>query len=215
MDIQAFGPHFDLDKFIFARDSARALCHDLSSRVQVGMTEEDLHTLYKSLGPKYGVEKNWHPPKLRVGVNTTKSFKDPSEPVVVQEEDIFFLDLGPVIEGHEADYGEPFFIGENFEHMRIVEKSQELWNIVASYWRTHKVSGHALYDFAVIEAEKMGYKLNLNEKGHRVSDFPHALIHKGKLMECEEVPVPYAWILEIHLIHPDLKIGAFFEDILV
>jgi len=215
MDIQAFGPHFDLNKFIFARDTARELCHDLSSRVQIGMTEEDLHQLYKSLGPKYGVEKNWHPAKLRIGSNTIKSFKDVSAPVELQEEDIFFIDIGPVIDGHEADYGEPFSIGENFEHKRIVEKAQELWNIVADHWRTHSISGHRLYDFAVIEAKKMGYVLNLNEKGHRVSDFPHAIIHKGKLMECEEVPVPYAWILEIHLIHPDLKIGAFFEDILV
>lgn len=215
MDIQAFGEKFDLDKFIYARDSARALCHELSSLVQIGMTEDDLYQIYKSLGPKFGVEKNWHVPKLRIGKNTTKSFKDPSELVEIQDEDIFFIDIGPVIQGHEADYGEPFFLGDNFEHKRIVDKSQELWNIVADHWRTHKISGHALYDFAAIEAEKMGYKLNLNEKGHRVSDFPHAIIHKGKLMDCEEVPVPYAWILEIHLVHPDLEIGAFFEDILV
>lgn len=61
----------------------------------------------------------------------------------------------------------------------------------------------------------MGWELNLDLPGHRVSDFPHAAIHTGSLADFDASPASMRWILEIHLRDPRSRFGAFFEDMLL
>ncbi len=214
MGIQDFGPNFSLEKFYRARDRARDLTFELASRIRPGMVEEEAHRLYKDLSRKFGAEKQWHPPKLRFGPNTLKNFRDPSDPYVLKDEDLFFIDIGPVFEGHEADYGETFTTGKAFDHLNVAATSKTVFEEVRDFWKEHRSTGKELYDFAEGRARHYGYHLNLGNDGHRLADFPHALIHKGGLGVCEEVVVPNAWILEIHLWNEPRTFGAFFEDIL-
>lgn len=214
MGIQDFGPHFDLEKFYHARDVARDMAYELSTLIRPGMVEDEAHVFYKNLCLKYGVQKNWHPPKLRFGPNTLKTFKEPSEPYVLQEEDIFYLDIGPVVDGHEADYGETFTLGSNYDHKHVAECSRKLFHEVAHHWKETKLTGAELYAWASQRAQELGYHLNMGSDGHRIGDFPHHLFFKGALVETEEQLLPNAWILEIQLDHPQLKFGAFYEDIL-
>jgi hypothetical protein len=83
-----------------------------------------------------------------------------------------------------------------------------------SYWTINRVSGEELYDYASERAEHYGYILNLGNDGHRIGDFPHHIHFKGGLPEMDEVIVPNAWILEIHLLNQTRTYGAFFEDLL-
>lgn len=214
MSIQDFGENFNLHKFYHARDIARDMVHELASKIRYGMKEEEAHELYRLICKKHHVEKNWHPPKFRFGPNTLKSFKETSDPYSLQDEDIFYLDIGPVIDGHEADYGETFTIGSNYEHKKIAEASQKIFNHVRDFWMKEQVSGPRLYDYAKMISEQHGYHLNMGSDGHRIGDFPHHVIFKGAIIDCEAQLLPNAWILEIQLNHPKLKCGAFFEDIL-
>jgi len=214
MAIQDFGESFDLKKFYHARDVARDMAHELASKINPGMVELDAHELYKKICLKHGVERNWHPPKLRFGPNTLKTFKEPSDPYTLQDEDIFYVDIGPVIDGHEADYGETFTIGSNFEHKNITASSMKVFDEVSEYWKTNKTRGPELYEWAMACAKKYGYVLNMGSDGHRIGDFPHHVFFKGAIIECSEELLPNAWILEIQLDHPKLKFGAFYEDIL-
>jgi hypothetical protein len=77
------------------------------------------------------------------------------------------------------------------------------------------VSGQALYEFARAQAEAMGWVLNLDIKGHRVSDFPHAIYKAGRLADLADTPSGGLWILEIQIAHPTRAFGAFYEDLLV
>lgn len=214
MAIQDFGEKFDLKKLFHAREVARDITYELSSLIRPGMSEEDAHRLYKEICTKYPVEKQWHPPKLRFGPNTIANFKDVSVPYVLQEEDIFFIDIGPVVEGHEADYGETFSIGANYEYKRICEAQKKVFREVTEHWKKTGENGHALYDFAKKRAEAAGFVFNGGQDGHRIGDFPHHVHFKGGLAECEEQVIPNAWILEIHLWEPKKQYGAFYEDIL-
>ncbi len=214
MAIQDFGENFDLKKFYHARDVARDMAHELASQITQGMVELDAHELYKKICLKHDVERNWHPPKLRFGPNTLKTFKEPSDPYTLLDEDIFYIDIGPVIGGHEADYGETFTIGSNFEHKKISSSSMKIFEEVSEYWKTHKTRGPELYEWATARAKKYGYVLNMGSDGHRIGDFPHHVFFKGAIIECPEELLPNAWILEIQLDHPKLKFGAFYEDIL-
>lgn len=214
MALQNFGEKFDLQKLFRARDVARDLTYELSSLITPGMTEDEAHVLYKELSHKHGVEKQWHLPKLRFGPNTLKNFRDPSDPYILQEEDIFFLDIGPVIYGHEADYGETFNLGSSHELKYLANASKKIFYEVQVFWKERRLTGAPLYEFARSKAEALGLYLNMGSDGHRIGDFPHHIHFRGGLVECEEDVVPNAWILEIHLWDQERKIGSFFEDIL-
>lgn len=214
MPIQDFGKNFDLEKFYHARDVARDMAYELASKIRSGMVEEEAHELYKKICQKHGVEKNWHPAKLRFGPNTLKTFKEISDPYILQDNDIFYVDIGPVVDGHEADYGETFTIGSNFEHRHVADTSKKLFDEVSAYWHKTKTRGPALYKWATARAKEYGYHLNMGSDGHRIGDFPHHIFFKGAIIETDEELLPNAWILEIQLDHPKLKFGAFYEDIL-
>ena len=52
-------------------------------------------------------------------------------------------------------------------------------------WAKEGATGKVLYDFATAEAQKMGWELNLDLSGHRISDFPHAAIYDGPMNTVE------------------------------
>jgi len=212
--IQNFGQKFDAEMFYNARDVAREITYELASSIQPGMTEDDAHKLYKDICSRSGVVKNWHPAKLRFGPNTLKAFKEKSDPYTLQENDIFFLDIGPIIYDHEADYGETFVLGNNPEHLKIKDATKTLFQDVQKYWKENNKNGPELYIWAENRAKELGYNLNLGADGHRIGDFPHHIFFKGAITECPEEILPNAWILEIQLESLDKQFGAFFEDIL-
>jgi methionyl aminopeptidase len=77
------------------------------------------------------------------------------------------------------------------------------------------LNGKALYAFADETARAMGWELNFDLPGHRVSDFPHAQIYTGSLADLEATASAMRWILEIHVRDPQKRFGAFFEDMLL
>ncbi len=214
MTVQSFGEKFDLVKLIQARNLAKEIAYEVRDFIKPGMTETHTHQFYKEICQKHGITKQWHPPKFRFGPNTLLNFKDKSQDYVLKENDIFFIDLGPIINDHEADFGETFFIGSNLEHKRICELQRKIFNEVRDYWQTTYKSGMELYQFAKDLAASHNVILNIDQDGHRIGDFPHHIYYKGSLQETDFQIVPNAWILEIHLWDKDKRFGAFYEDLL-
>jgi hypothetical protein len=122
--------------------------------------------------------------------------------------------IGPVVDGHEADYGETFWLGANYEYKKICDAQIKVFEDVRDHWRKTQDSGPLLYEFAKKRADLHGYVLNVGQDGHRIGDFPHHVHFRGGLAECEEAIIPNAWILEIHLWDRKKEFGAFFEDLL-
>ena len=81
------------------------------------MSEAEANALALAVLSDFGAETNWHPPIIRFGANSCKIYSEASDPAVrLQKSDIFFIDLGPVFEGHEADIGATFVVGDAPEH---------------------------------------------------------------------------------------------------
>lgn len=212
--IEGLGDGFSLDKFLKARELAKFVTQKAASMVEVGMNEIEGISIIERLLQNYGCEKKWHPTKLRIGSNTIKSFKEKSEDgIVLGQNDIFFIDIGPVFDGHEADYGESFTIGSSKDLDNIKNAARETFSETKVAFQDG-LSGKELYKFAENITKKKGYILNLNMKGHRLGDFPHALFYRGKLGDIDFIPQRNLWILEILIRHPEKAIGSFFEDLI-
>ena len=213
--VENVGSKFNKALYFKAREKTIAVVEEVVSFVEVGMTELDGLDLIEASLKKYGCKKKWHPSKFRIGKNTTKAFRELSDTSVkLAENDLYFIDIGPVFDDHEGDYGRTFVVGNEEKYTSIKEASEQIFRKTVKMFKTQKLSGHELYNYAAEEALGMGYELNMKMDGHRLSDFPHALFFKGGLNDLESTPKEDLWVLEILIRHPAEGFGAFFEDII-
>jgi methionyl aminopeptidase len=210
------GPGFSVDGMLLARQKTRLAIGNISKRIAPGMLEEDAVSMARDVLVDAGLPLSWHPTRVRFGSNTIKPMKQASMPgVVLQENDIFFLDIAPRVEAWEGDGGASFVVGRNAEYERCARDAEALFHEVRAAWSKDRLTGQKLYAHADKLARAMRWELNFDLPGHRVSEFPHAAIHTGSLADFERSPSAMRWILEIHLRDPQHRFGAFFEDMLL
>jgi Xaa-Pro aminopeptidase len=212
---EAVGPRFDPTLMQRAREKTWAALHGIRQRMCPGISEDEAKLEAAEVFRELGFERLWHPVIIRIGANTTKTYRQASDPNVrLGENDSYFVDLGLVFDGHEGDVGDTFVVGHAPERQACADAARALFGEVADAWRTQGLSGQALYAFAGERAEAMGWRINHEIKGHRVSDFPHSMHKGGELGDLETSPSGGLWILEIQIAHPTQPFGAFYEDLL-
>jgi hypothetical protein len=215
-DFEAVGEAFDQVKMFEQRMRTREVIGAIADAVRPGMVEEDAVEMAKALLAERKMLRGWHDVYVRFGTNTTKTFGAPSDPgVVLGDTDIFLIDIGPVFEKWEGDGGDTFVVGDDPDMARCAKDARDLFHLVRQRWLTDRLSGQALYAFAVDEAAKLGWELNMDLSGHRLSDFPHAVLYDGPMADVDFSPSPALWVLEIHIRHPTKPFGGFFEDMLL
>ena len=219
MPCEKTGINFNLASFLEARLKCISMVDEIIKHVSPGISEKEGQNLIKECFYSHGIEKNWHPSKFRIAADTTKSFRElPDAEIRGEAGDICFIDVGPIINQHEADYGRTFIIGgrpAQPEYEKLVESSEKVFHLTADYWRSTGASGVALFSFAQQAALSLGYQLNPLMAGHRLGDFPHQVFSSQKLFEFDQKPTENLWVLEILLLDESLLRGAFFEDILL
>ena len=196
-DYEAVGPAFEFAKMLEQRDRTREVISAIAAAVRPGMVEEDAVEMAKGLLAERKMLRGWHDVYVRFGSNTTKTFGEASDPgVVLGETDIFLI-------GADADMA------------RCAADARAIFHAGRHLWLNEGLSGKALYEFAVDEAAKRGWALNMDLSGHRISDFPHSVIYDGPMADMDFAPTAGLWVLEIHIRHPSKPFGAFFEDMLL
>ena len=212
---EAVGPRFDSTLMQRAREKTWAALHGIRQRMCPGISEAEATLVADEVFRELGFERLWQPVSIRIGANTLKTYRQASDPNVrLGENDIYFIDLGLVFDGHEGDVGDTFVVGHAPERQACADAARTLFGEVADAWRTQGLNGQALYAFAGERAEAMGWRFNHAIKGHRVSDFPHSVHKGGDLGDLEASPSGGLWILEIQIAHPTEPFGAFYEDLL-
>lgn len=213
---EAVGEGYALESMRHAQQMTWKAVEQIAKVITPGMRESEAHLRGKEILAELGMDRIWHPLLIRFGANTLKTFKQRSEgDPVLGDNDIFFIDMGVVWRGHEGDAGTTFTTGSDPQMIACAAAAKTLFDRVEAFWRSERVSGVALYDYAADQANAMGWKLNLDIKGHRVSDFPHAIYRGGDLGDLDKTPTEGLWILEIQLAHPERPFGAFYEDLLI
>lgn len=212
---EAVGLAYSLEGMLHAKRMTWEAIAEMARRITPGMLESEARELGLAILKDLGMERIWHPLLIRFGENTLKTFKQRSEgDPRLGENDIFFIDLGVVWDRHEGDSGATFTSGNDPEMQACAAAAKTLFDRVHDHWKNHQVAGPELYRYAQEQATAMGWRLNLDIKGHRVSDFPHAIYRAGDLGNFEACPNVGLWILEIQIAHPTQPFGAFYEDLL-
>ena len=213
---EAVGQAYDPALMLCARERSWAVLQGIRERMRPGISEDEARSAAAEVFQAHGLERLWHPVVIRIGANTTLTFRERSNPDArLGAEDIYFIDLGLVFDGHEGDVGATFTTGDDPAKQACAAAARTLFDEVAGAWRSRGLSGEALYAFAEERAAAMGWRLNHAIKGHRVGDFPHAIHKAGDLGTLEQAPSGGLWILEIQIAHPSEPYGAFYEDLLV
>ncbi|KAG6147446.1 hypothetical protein E4U11_000948, partial [Claviceps purpurea] len=116
---------------------------------------------------------------VRSGPSTLCPFEENPPDRVIEEDDILIVDLGPVFEAWEADFGRTFVLGSDAGRLKVRDALESMWHKVnGEYDSNPDMSGEELYSFAVraaeVEALRVGC-LNFGPPiaGHIVGLFPH------------------------------------------
>ena len=220
-----------LTQLIDAENKAERLFQEIENRniIQSGKTEKEINNeIYSLAFDLFGIKKYWHKRIVRSGVNTLFPYDENPKNLLVEEDDILFIDFGPIFEEWEADYGRTYVIGQDPLKQRLVIDIEKAWHNANIFYHSQKdISGKKLYSYCCNLAKEMGWEFGGSIAGHLIGHFPHEklekedktnYIHPKNLINMNALDrngnVRH-WILEIHFVDRKLKIGGFFEQLLI
>lgn len=209
------GQRFTMAGILDARQRSMAAVAEIAALLRPGMSTREAITVADAHLRQMGASNNWHPTYVRFGIDTQSPAVQPTDfQRVLQQDDVFVVDIGPVWDGYEGDYGDTFVMGTEAAGERCAQAAREVFRRTRLDWLAG-ASGAALYDCADTYAREYGCALVREIPGHRVADFPHALYGKQKLADADFVPGNGIWVLEIQVRDLTLPVGAFYEDVLL
>jgi Xaa-Pro aminopeptidase len=196
--------------------------------IVAGKSERQLnHEIYQLAYNLFDIEKYWHKRIVRAGINTLKPYEENPTDRVIQNDDILFLDFGPVFEDWEADFGRTYVIGENPDKIKLKIAIEEAWYVARDWFlQQTKVTGTEYYHYIVELAKSYGYKYGGPLAGHLIGHFPHERLEPknyglyvhpenfNNMLETDKNGNKRHWILEIHFVDAEKNIGGFFEQLL-
>jgi Xaa-Pro aminopeptidase len=213
-----------------AQGKAEQLFHEVEARglIHAGITESCLNQeIYDLAKEMFGISTYWHKRIVRAGANTLLPYAENPPNHTIGENDILFLDLGPVFEEYEADFGRTFVIGSDPAKLKIRDDVGKAFADGKRYFHENpNITANQLYAYAVSLAEKYGWEFGGPIAGHLIGQFPHERIAEDKvtlyvhpksnlrMRSTDEKGQLRHWILEIHFIDRERRIGGFFEELL-
>jgi Xaa-Pro dipeptidase len=183
--------------------------------------------IYKLAERMFGISTYWHKRIVRAGRNTLAPYDENPPDLMVGEDDILFLDLGPVFEQWEADFGRTFVIGSDPVKLKLRDDIAKAFAEGKKYFQDHPdVTAVELFKYAEKLAEQYGWEFGGAIAGHLIGQFPHQRIPGDKVTLYVHPDNPRRmrgldangqerhWILEIHFVDRARQIGGFYEELL-
>lgn len=213
-----------------AQTKAEKLFHEIEARrlIRAGISEsklnEDIYALAKEM---YGIETYWHKRIVRAGKNTLQPYAENPPDLLIGADDILFLDLGPVFETWEADFGRTFVLGSDpLKHKLQKDVGEAFAEGKRHFEGSPNITGSELFSYAQSLAVKFGWEFGGTIAGHLIGQFPHEKIADDKvtlyvhrdshlpMRRLDDKGQQRHWILEIHFVDKVRQIGGFYEELL-
>lgn len=224
------GEEVRVARLLDAQDKAARLFNEIERRAMIrpGVGEQQLSDEIRDLAAEMlGVTRHWHRRIVRAGENTLQPFKEHPPDRVIATDDIAFLDLGPVFEEWEADFGRTFVLGDDPQKKAVCDALPRVWQAGRDYFaRSPDVTGAELFEYVVGVARAEGFEWGSHIAGHLLGEFSHKKIAGNDaewyIKPGSDKPLRRRdpsgrlchWILEIHLIDRARRFGGFYEQLL-
>lgn len=213
-----------------AQNKAERLFREIEKRglIRSGISESRLNAdIYELAKEMYGITTYWHKRIVRAGRNTLAPYDENPPDLTIGEDDILFLDLGPVFEDCEADFGRTFVLGSDPRKLKLREDVGTAFAEGKRYFhQTPGITANQFFAYVVSLAHKFGWEFGGRIAGHLIGQFPHEKIAGDKvtlyvhpeshlqMQSLNEKGQKRHWILEIHFVDRERQIGGFFEELL-
>jgi Xaa-Pro aminopeptidase len=196
--------------------------------IRAGVAESEINTgVYELAERMFGISRYWHKRIVRAGRNTLAPYDENPPDLTVAEDDVVFLDLGPVFEEWEADFGRTFVVGSDPVKQKLCRDIEEAFAKGKRHFQQHpEITASELYEYAQQLAKQAGWEYGGPIAGHLIGVFPHERIAGDKITlyvhpeNHNRMQVPDAsgrkrqWIFEIHFVDRARQIGGFYEELL-
>ena len=194
-----------------------------------GKTEAQLSEEICRLALKeFDIRRHWHKKIVRAGRNTLSTYNDDPSDRIIAEDDILFIDLGPVVKGYEADIGRTYVLGTDPRKLKLKNDVEAAWHELQA-WYQHQTTlkSSALFQYATEKAEEYGWEFGGAIAGHIIGQYPHEQPLDPLSLELDIHPDnpndiflrdkegnERHWILELQFIDRENEIGGYFEQLL-
>jgi Xaa-Pro aminopeptidase len=213
-----------------AQSKAEELFRAIEERglVRAGIAESVLNAeIYELAREMFGITTYWHKRIVRAGRNTLLPYAENPPDLMIQTDDILFLDFGPVFEAWEADFGRTFVLGSDPRKLKIQSDVGAVFAEGKRYFQQHaEITASELFDYVRSRGEELGWEFGGSIAGHLIGQFPHERISGDKVSlyihpeshlrmnTPDEHEQKRHWILEIHFVDRERGISGFFEELL-
>jgi Xaa-Pro dipeptidase len=219
-----------VQELLLAQSKAERLFHEIEQTglVRPGISESRLNEdIYELAREMYGITTYWHKRIVRAGRNTLAPYAENPPDLMIGNDDILFLDLGPVFENWEADFGRTFVIGSDPLKLKLRDDVGTAFAEGKRYFEENPdITARQFFAYVVSLAHKFGWEYGGPIAGHLIGQFPHEKISGDKvtlyvhpnshlqMQSLNESGQKRHWILEIHFVDRERQIGGFFEELL-
>ncbi|WP_406135837.1 M24 family metallopeptidase [Streptomyces sp. NBC_01089] len=213
-----------------AQRKAVALFAEVEGRglVAPGAGEKEVSDRIRDLAnDMFGTTKHWHKRIVRSGPHTMFPYRENPPDRVIGEDDIAFVDFGPIFEEYEADFGRTFVLGGDPHKKRLRDDLATVFAAGREAFRSAPdITGKRLYAEVERLAAEAGWTLGGWHAGHLVGEFPHETIDGARtesyITPDNDTPLRRRdragwrchWILEVHLVDEERRFGGFYEQLL-
>src|SRR5277367_5838981 len=140
---------------------------------------QDIYDLAQQM---FGISTYWHKRIVRAGSNTLAPYDENPPDLTVSNDDIVFLDLGPVFETWEADFGRTFVVGSDPVKLKLRDDIGKAFADGKKHFDEHPdVTAAELFHHAEDLARKYGWEFGGAIAGHLIGQFPHERIPGDKV----------------------------------
>ena len=219
-----------VERLLNAQGQAARLFDEVAKQqlIRSGITEHALANEIRDLATNmFGITRHWHKRIVRAGENTLETARRNPPDRTITDDDIVFLDFGPIFEEWEADFGRTFVVGNDPGKRALSDALPTIWHAGRDHFRRHRhITGEQLFSHVAALSQAAGWHFGGVIAGHLVGEFPHENID-GEDIESYIAPGSSHpmrrkdrsgnqchWILEVHLIDPDRRYGGFYEELL-
>jgi len=197
--------------------------------IVAGKTEAQLNNEIGSLAAKeFGIKQHWHKQIVRAGKNTLSPYQEDPPDRIIDENDIIFIDWGPVVKGYEADIGRTYVLGMDPRKLKPKDDVKAAWyELQAWYQQQTTLKASALFQYAAVKAAEYGWEFGGAIAGHIIGKYPHEQPLDPRSLELDIHPDnpndiflqdeegnQRHWILELQFIDRKNEIGGYFEQLL-